>query len=140
MVDNLESSAEYCVLRVDLHLDVACGYWGLDVRLVALQVRVCLSLAKSFADLKVELHEASAGLRKIPAGPHHRQTPRLTQSLVPEVDVQQCLHCIVPITAKYVIGPQAPEEMKKSKGYRRVNGGNGILECIRLRQKRTWRR
>lgn len=78
LVDTLESSAEDCVLRVDLRLDVACGCRGLDVRLVALQVRVCLSLAESFADLKIELHEASAGLRKIPAGSHHRQTARLT--------------------------------------------------------------
>lgn len=78
-----------------------------------------LSLAESFADLKVELHEAHAGLRKIPAGAHHSQTARLTQSLVPEVNVQQRLHGIIPLTAKYVIRPQAPEGMKGSKRHRR---------------------
>lgn len=77
-----------------------------------------LSLAESFTDLKIELHEASAGLRKIPAGAHHSQTARLTQSLVPEVNVQQRLHGIIPLTAKYVIGPQAPEGMKGNKRHR----------------------
>ncbi len=102
-----QSSAEDCVLRVDLRLDVGRGGWGQDARLVGVRVR--LSLAESFADLKVELHEASAGLRKIPALAHHGQTARLTQRLVPEVNVQQRLHRIIPLTAKYVIRPQAPE-------------------------------
>lgn len=104
-------------MRVDLRLDVGRGGRGQDARLVGVRVR--LSLAESFADLKVELHEARAGLRKIPAGAHHSQTARLTQSLVPEVNVQQRLHRIIPLAAKYVIGPQAPEGTKGSKRYRR---------------------
>lgn len=97
-------------MRVDLRLDEGRGGRGQDVRLVGVRVRG--SLAESFADLKVELHEARTGLRKIPAGAHHGQTARLTQSLVPEINVQQRLHRIIPLAAKYVIRPQAPEEME----------------------------
>lgn len=111
-----QSSAEDCVLSVDLRLDVGRGGRWQDARLVGVRVR--LSLAERFADLKIELHEASAGLRKIPAGAHHCQTARLTQSLVSEVNVQQRLHGIIPLTAKYVIGPQAPEGMKGNKRHR----------------------
>lgn len=130
-----QSSAQDCVLSVDLRLDVGRGGRWQDARLVGVRVR--LSLAESFADLKVELHEARAGLRKIPAGPHHSQTARLPQSLVPEVNVQQRLHGVIPLTAKYVIRPQAPEGMKQET-QKAVYRGKQILEPIRFMQKRSW--
>lgn len=70
----------------------------------------CLGLTQSLADLQVELHEAGAGLRQVPAGPHHRQAARLAQRLVAEVDVQEGLNGVVLLVPKDVVGPQRPED------------------------------
>lgn len=70
----------------------------------------CLGLTQSLADLQVELHEAGAGLRQVPAGPHHRQAARLAQRLVAEVDVQEGLNGLVLLVPEDVVRPQRPED------------------------------
>lgn len=71
-----------------------------------------LRLTESLTDLQVELHEAGAGLRQIPAGAHHGQAARLTQGLVTEEDVQKGLDCVVFLAAKDVVWPQGSEGQK----------------------------
>lgn len=71
-----------------------------------------LSMTQSLADLEVELHEAAAGLRQIPARAYHRQAAGLPQRLVTEVDVQEGLDRIICLVAKDVVGPQRPEQTK----------------------------
>lgn len=72
-----------------------------------------LRLTQSLADLQVELHEAGASLRQVPAGAHHRQAARLAQRLVTEVDVQKGLDCVVCLVAEDVVGPQRPADKRK---------------------------
>lgn len=67
-----------------------------------------LRLTQSLPDLQVELHEAGAGLRQVPAGSHHGQAASLAQRLVAEVDVQEGLHSVVRLVAEDVVGPQGP--------------------------------
>lgn len=67
-----------------------------------------LRLTQSLTNLKVELHEAGASLRQVPAGAHHCQAACLAQRLVTEVDVQKGLDCIICLIAKDVVGPQRP--------------------------------
>lgn len=67
-----------------------------------------LSLTQSLTDLQVELHEAGARLRQVPAGAHYGQAARLAQRLVTEVDVQKGLDCVVCLVAKDIVGPQRP--------------------------------
>lgn len=93
-----------------------------------MHVWVHLSLAEGFADLKVELHEACAGLRKIPAGAHHSQTARLTQGLVPEVNMEQGLHGVILLTAEYVIRPQAPKCFNLGDGCAKVPSSETLNE------------
>lgn len=69
-----------------------------------------LRLTQSLADLQVELHEAGAGLRQVPAGSHHGQAARLAQRLVAEVDVQEGLDGVVRLVAEDVVGPQGPAD------------------------------
>lgn len=76
----------------------------------------CLRLTQSLADLQVELREAAAGLRQVPAGTHHRQAARLAQRLVAEVDVQKRLDRVVRLVAKDVVGPQRPEDEGGAEG------------------------
>lgn len=86
-----------------------------------------LRLAQSLADLQVELHEAGAGLRQVPARTHHGEAARLAQRLVTEVDVQEGLDRVVRLVAEDVVGPQGPAE---GGGRRRpeVSGGEqGIM-------------
>ncbi|MEQ2157465.1 Zygote arrest protein 1 [Goodea atripinnis] len=68
---------------------------------------------QSLTDLQVELHEAGARLRQVPAGPHHRQAACLAQCLVTEVDVQEGLNCVVLLVAEDVIRPQRPNNKRK---------------------------
>lgn len=75
-----------------------------------------LGLTQSLPDLQVELHEASVGLRQVPAGPHHRQAAGLTQSLVTEVDVQEGLDGVVRLAAEDVVGPQRSGDGEKKRG------------------------
>lgn len=82
-----------------------------------------LRLAQSLADLQVELHEAGAGLRQVPAGTHHGQAARLAQRLVTEVDVQEGLDRVVRLVAEDVVGPQRPAE----GGRPEVSGGERAL-------------
>lgn len=82
-----------------------------------------LRLTQSLVDLQVELHEAGASLRQVPAGAHHRQAARLAQRLVTEVDVQKGLDCIVCLVAKDVIGPQRPVDKEG--------------ECVRAHAEKT---
>lgn len=69
-----------------------------------------LRQTQGLADLQVELHEAGAGLRQVPAGSHHGQAARLAQRLVAEVDVQQRLDGVVRLVAEDVVGPQRPAD------------------------------
>lgn len=73
----------------------------------------CLRLTESLTDLQVELHEAGASLRQIPAGAHHGQAARLTQGLVTEEDVQKGLDCVVFLAAKDFVRPQGSEDTKQ---------------------------
>lgn len=75
----------------------------------------CLRLTESLTDLQVELHEAGASLRQIPAGAHHGQAARLTQGLVTEEDVQKGLDCVVFLAAKDVVWPQGSEDKKQRR-------------------------
>lgn len=72
-----------------------------------------LGLTQSLADLQVELHEAGARLRQVPAGPHHRQAARVAQRLMAEVDVQERLNCVVLLAPEDVVRPQRPDDNGK---------------------------
>lgn len=74
-----------------------------------------LGLTQSLTDLQVELHEAAARLRQVPAGTHHRQAARLAQSLVAEVDVQKGVNGVIRLAAKDVVRPQGPKDGAKNR-------------------------
>lgn len=74
-----------------------------------------LSLSESLTHLQIEFHQTGAGLRQIPAWPHHSHTAGLAQRLVAKVDVQQGLHRVILITAENIVGPQASEKDRRTK-------------------------
>lgn len=77
-----------------------------------------LGLTQSLTDLQVELHEAAAGLRQVPAWSHHGQAACLAQRLVAEVDVQKSVNGVLRLVAKDVVRPQGPtDEAKNNKTF-----------------------
>jgi hypothetical protein len=68
---------------------------------------VVLGPADHVSDLHVQLHELGADFSQAVVRPHQGISTRLSQSLVTEINIQECLDLIVRTASKDVVGPQA---------------------------------
>lgn len=88
---------------------------------------VALGPADHVSDLHVQLHELSADFSQAVVRPHQGISTRLSQSLVTEINIQECLDLIVRTASKDVIGPQASVGKKEQQRFRGMELGDMSL-------------
>lgn len=74
---------------------------------------VALGPADHVPDLHVQLHQLGADLSQALVRPHQCVSARLSQSLMTEINIQQCLDLVVRTASKDVIGPQTSAGRKE---------------------------
>lgn len=79
-----------------------------------------LGPADHVSDLHVQLHELGADFSQAMVRPHQGISTRLSQCLVTEINIQECLDLIIRAASKDVIGPQASALLDLSQCFAKV--------------------